>query len=92
MSEETIINDDDFVDLGPVYRLSTNDNPYHPIDDEDLWYRFDHEHGHCCLELTSRVSQADEGMEEKEAIMFDNAAVDEIVFMDPETYKRVIIS
>lgn len=35
--------------------LTTEDNPFSPVDDHDEWSKFDHDHGYCTDELVARI-------------------------------------
>ena len=35
--------------------LTTEDNPFSPVDDHDEWSKFDHDHGYYTDELVARI-------------------------------------
>lgn len=35
--------------------LTTEDNPFSPVDDHDQWSKFDHDHGYYTDELVARI-------------------------------------
>lgn len=85
MNETAVINP-------PLCKLTTIDNPFHPVDERDLWERYDLDHGHNCDALVWRVGGISNDWEEAEIRRAENQAIDDIIRMDLECkYRKVII-
>ena len=74
---------DDFV-------LTTADNPFNPITQNDEWLNYDLLHGYNTYALIDRIAQFDESMSEDEKDAKEQAAIDFIIRFDPlDLYRRV---
>lgn len=71
--------------------LTTEDNPYDPIDQYDLWYAFDTQMGYCTDAYIARVLKtSDELPEEEQERDFENA-INEILFYNlTGNYKKIV--
>ena len=76
----------------PTYKLSTIDNPFHPVYDSDNWRRFDEDHGYYTDEYLDRVYSWDSDLSDAENQRLVNHAVDDICRLDPiGLYIRIIV-
>lgn len=74
-----------------VVALTTNDNPYDPIDQFNEWFMFDVNHGYGTCEILDRFSYTTDSMTPPEIFEELNRAIDEIIQYDFECkYKKVI--
>ena len=73
--------------------LTTEDNPYDPLDDAqfDDWYAFDTQNGYCTLSYIARVAGYSDALpDEKNDELFENA-IDEIVkFNLTGNYQKIV--
>jgi len=75
-----------------VYKLTTIDNPFHPVDQYDDWRRFDEDHGYYTLSYLDRIAGTSPYLTEVENQRLENDAVNEICRLDLlGIYKRVKI-
>lgn len=63
--------------------LTTVDNPYNPIDDYDNWRAYDTQQGYYCDEYVARILRTSEDLSEKQQKDDYEAAIDEIVSLNP---------
>ena len=63
--------------------LTTNDNPYSPFDQFDLWLHYDIDMGYQTCERLGKIIQLEEGMSDKEKEDAMDQAIDEIIENDP---------
>ena len=83
--------DDDYCGV-PMYKLTTVDNPYHPVKERDNWERWDVEHGHNTDGLVYSISGYSDYWTEAEKRRAENDAIDDIIRLDLELkYKKVLI-
>ena len=83
---------DNTVDPVPVYKLSTIDNPFHPIYDEKNWRRFDEDHGYYSDQYLDRIYSWDTDLTDAENQRFVNHAIDDICRLDlTGKYIRVLV-
>lgn len=74
------------------YLLTTVDNPFHPCDEFDAWYRFDIDHGYHTSAYLARIAKTSVYLCDAENQRIINDAVDDIIRLDAlGIYKRVII-
>ena len=73
--------------------ITTNDNPFDPLDEFDKWYRFDCDKGYntCCY--LARLANTSDSLSEVEYNREVERAVDKIIDNDPSgIYRKVIKS
>lgn len=71
--------------------LTTEDNPFDPIDDFDRWYAFDTQNGYNTASYLARISSYTDLMTEEEQMEEDERAIDEIIgFNLTGNYKKVV--
>jgi len=76
----------------PTYKLSTIDNPFHPIYDEDNWRRFDEDHGYYSDQYVDRIYSWDTDLTDAENQRFVNHAIDDICRLDlTGKYIRIVV-
>lgn len=82
----------DDVVMPPLYKLTTMDNPFHPVDERDAWEQYDLDHGYCTDAYLARVSGFSDDMTEAEIRRLENSAMDDIIRLDLEChYKKILI-
>ena len=69
---------DETVTPPPTYKLSTIDNPFHPIYQEKEWRHFDEDHGYYCDQYVDRIYSWDTDLTDFENQRFVNHAIDDI--------------
>ena len=78
--------------LPPLYKLTTIDNPFHPVDERDQWERFDLDHGYNTDALVEKLSGFSDDMTEAEIRRAENDVMDDLVRLDLECkYRKVLI-
>ena len=84
--------DDEKIVTPPLYKLTTIDNPFHPVDERDQWEQFDLDHGYGTDAYLNRVSGFSDDWTEAETRRRENQAMDDIIRLDLECiYKKVLI-
>ena len=90
--------DEDEVNLPPLYKLTTIDNPFHPVDERDEWERYDLDHGYGTDAYLARVSGFSDYATEAENRRAENAAIDDVIRLEKEVfgeedrkYKKILI-
>lgn len=84
--------DEDKVLMPPMYKLTTMDNPYHPVDERENWERYDRDKGYNCDALVWQIAGFSNQEEEAEIRRAENDAIDFIIAHDLECiYKKVLI-
>lgn len=74
------------------YLLTTVDNPYHPSEEFDKWYRWDVEHGYFTAQRLAKVAVTSHYLMDAENQRIVNEAVDDFIRLDDlGIYKRVVI-
>ena len=63
--------------------LTTKDNPYDPYKDFDNWFAYDEQAGYHTCAYLARIASTDPAMSDKEIDSDTEAAIDEIVRLDP---------
>lgn len=70
--------------------ITTNDNPYDPIDDFSNWYMFDIEHGYYTSAYLARLSKTSEDLTDEENTIEIEKAIDTIIENDfSNLYKKI---
>jgi len=100
-----IVNSDDYNELfheependnnigTPVYKLTTIDNPFHPVDQFDDWLRYDEDHGYYTLNYLARIAGTSVHLTEAENQRIENDAINDICRLDLlGIYKRIKIN
>lgn len=59
--------------------ITTTDNPYHPANEFEDWYRFDLDHGYNTLSLLARLYTGGDHQSPKDNELAREAAIDEMV-------------
>ncbi len=79
-----------------TYRLTTKDNPFHPVDEFDEWWNFDHEHGYCCCEQLDRIAPHSVNLSEGEDDGLVSLAIDDFIRLSKaiglDIYKKVKVN
>jgi predicted P-loop ATPase/GTPase len=71
--------------------LTTEDNPFDPIDDFDRWYAFDTQNGYNTASYLARISNYTDFMTDEEKLEEDERAIDEILSYNlTGNYKKVV--
>lgn len=74
------------------FLLTTVDNPYHPSEEFDEWYKFDHEHGYYTDQRLAKVAKTSIYLTDAENQRIINSAVNDFVRLDElGIYKRVVV-
>ena len=60
----------------PLYKLTTKDNPFHPVDEYDDWVRFDEDKGYYTNAFLDRIGGVSETQSDGEWYRTVNDAVD----------------
>lgn len=79
------VDEDDFDGISPLipqYRLTTIDNPYHPVDEYEQWHRFDIQSGYNTEALLQRVANTSFWNSDGQNQFLENCAIDEIIRQD----------
>lgn len=63
--------------------LTTKDNPYDPYTDFDNWYAYDEQAGYHTCSYLARIASTSPALSEKEIEDDTEAAIDEIIRIDP---------
>lgn len=69
--------------------LTTKDNPYNPFEQFDEWYLFDELSGYHTCGLLDRFANVNDEMSESDKSLMIDIAIEEIVSLEPEIYKKV---
>lgn len=87
------LDEDSITPLIPIWRLTTIDNPYHPIDEYEDWYRFDTQSGYNTDALLQRVAGTSFHNTDGINQYLENKAIDEILRQDLcLIYRKVLCS
>ena len=71
------------------YMLTTIDNPFDPFTQFEEWFNYDESKGYCTCSYLARVAKISEFLPEDMNIEEINRAMDEIVSINGEMYKKV---
>lgn len=70
--------------------LTTEDNPYDPIDEFDQWYAFDEGKGYNTCSYLARIAKSSDELSEEEQLTAIEQAIDEIVDLNLlSNYKKI---
>ena len=73
--------------------LTTNDNPFDPFKQFDEWQAFDDYKGYGTCSYLARIVRTSEELSEASQLYALEAAIDEIIRMNPEgIYKKVVLT
>lgn len=73
--------------------LTTNDNPYNPIDQFTQWLMFDIEKGYNTCEYLDRIARTSEQFSDEENDLEIERAIDEIIKYDfMNVYKKIVLN
>lgn len=71
------------------YMLTTFDNPYNPFTQFDEWFNFDETKGYNTCSYLARIAKTSDSLPESMNIEEITRAMDEIVKLNGELYKKV---
>lgn len=71
--------------------LTTFDNPYDPFTDFDKWFVFDVTKGYNSCGYLARIATTSEQLTDQENNEEIEKAIDEIVFLNPTLYKKIVM-
>lgn len=76
-----------------VCLMTTNDNPFSPLDQFDEWYFFDIQHGYNTCGIVARLSMVSNQLTKEENSRSIEQAIDEFVDLDfTNTYKKLVFN
>lgn len=75
----------------PSFMLTTFDNPFDPLTDWDEWLRWDRSHGYNTNERLARVVTTSPELSDTDDELAIAIAIDEIVELEPLTFKKIKI-
>ena len=70
--------------------ITTNDNPYDPVDQFKEWYMYDSLAGYGTCGYLSRIAHTSDQLSEEENVEEIERAIDEIIAFNPTIYKKII--
>ena len=74
------------------YLLTTRDNPYHPADEFDKWYKYDLEHGYDTARKVAKFATGSLSFADAEDQRATNWAVLDLLRLDElNQYKLVVV-
>lgn len=74
------------------FLLTTRDNPYHPADEFDKWWKFDLEHGYHTSQKVAKLAASSRYFTDAEEQRATNWAVLDIMRLDElDRYKMVVV-
>lgn len=74
-----------------IVKITTEDNPFDPIDDFDNWYAFDTSNGYNTLSYLARIARTSDDLPEEENQKEIERAIDEICYFNlTGNYKKVV--
>lgn len=69
--------------------ITTVDNPFDPFSQFDEWFRFDTDKGYNSCSYLARIARTSDSLTDEENETEIERAIDEIVFFNPEIYRKV---
>lgn len=72
--------------------ITTSDNPYNPVTDFDRWWNYDRQKNYATCELLDRISVTSDRVSDAQNEFEMERAIDFIVEMHPDLYKKVIVN
>ena len=69
--------------------ITTVDNPFDPFNQFDDWFRFDQDKGYNSCSYLARVAHTSDSLTDEENEAEIERAIDEIIFFNPEIYRKV---
>lgn len=69
--------------------ITTVDNPFDPFNQFDDWFRFDQDKGYNSCSYLARVAHTSDSLTDEENEVEIERAIDEIIFFNPEIYRKV---
>lgn len=74
-----------------IVALTTNDNPYSPIDDFEKWFMFDNDRGYNSCSYLARVARTSDALTPQENAQALETAIDDIIRLDfRNIYKKAV--
>jgi hypothetical protein len=69
--------------------LTTKDNPYNPFTHFNDWFMFDELKGYHTCGYIDRIAQTSEDLPDSVNKLIIDTAIEEIIALEPEIYKKV---
>lgn len=69
--------------------ITTVDNPFDPFSQFDEWFRFDTDKGYNSCSYLARIAHTSDSLTDEENEAEIERAIDEIIFFNPEIYRKV---
>lgn len=69
--------------------ITTVDNPFDPFDQFDDWFMYDTDKGYNSCSYLARIARTSDSLTDEENEAEIERAIDEIVFFNPEIYRKV---
>lgn len=76
--------------MARVAMITTNDNPYDPVDQFKEWYMFDSLAGYQTCGYLGRIAHISDQLSDRENGEEIERAIDEIVSFNPTIYRKII--
>jgi len=70
--------------------LTTKDNPYNPFTQFDEWFMFDELNGYHTCGYIDRLAKTSDDLSDADNKLIIDAAIEDIVSMEPEIYEKVV--
>jgi hypothetical protein len=70
--------------------LTTVDNPFDPITQFDDWYEYDESKGYCTSGYVARIAKTSDDLSKNDQDLAIQAAIDEIISMNPDGFYKKI--
>lgn len=71
------------------YMLTTTDNPFDPFTQFEEWFNYDETKGYCTCSYLARIAKTSDFLPDSMNLNEINRAMDEIVSINGEMYKKV---
>ena len=86
--------------MAELYKLTTEDNPFHPVDEYEDWLRFDEDHGYFTNNILDRVGGVGSYQTDGEWYRVVNEAVDwfcdfvkiAVGYNTESKYKKIVVT